>query len=158
MIGLDIQFSFIIALLYALLLIPIMGPRRVGMERFLFYFVLLFLIVWAAAVWLRPVGPTLYGEPWLVMLGLGAIFMLLLATLAQPWPRGPRRIDHPEELEHRPPHEHVTDLPPEATALRVDSPEAAVAETSMISLGLVFWLLIVLLLGLIFGNYAAVGR
>lgn len=154
----DIVIAFIIALLYALLLIPVIGPRRVGIDRFLLFFVLLFLIVWAAAVWLRPIGPTLYGAPWLVMLGLGAIFMLLLAALTQPWPRGPRRIRHPEQLEHRPPHEDATDLPPEATALRADSPEAAVAETTMLSLGLVFWVLIVLLLGLIFGNYAMVGR
>jgi hypothetical protein len=158
MITFDILFAFIIALLYALLLIPIMGPRRIGTNRFLLFFVLLFLTVWAAAVWLRPVGPSLYGVPWLVMLGLGAIFMLLLATLTQPWPKGPRRVKHPEQLEHRQPHEHDTDLPPEATALRADSPEAAVAEVTMLSLGLVFWLLILLLLGLIFGNYAVVGR
>lgn len=158
MIAFDILIAFIIALIYALLLIPIIGPRRVGRGRFLLLFVLLFLILWATAVWLRPVGPSLYGAPWLVMLSLGAIFMLLLATLTQPWPKGPRRVRHPERLERRHPHEHETELPPEATALRTESPEAAVAETTMLSLGLVFWLLILLLLGLIFGNYAMVGR
>jgi Ca2+/Na+ antiporter len=158
MIALDILFAFVIALIYALLLIPIVGSRRVGIERFLLFFALLFLVVWAAAVWFRPLGPSLYREPWLVMLGLGAIFMLLLATLVQPWPQGPHRIKHPEAAAHRRPHEDVRDLPPEATALRVDSPESAVADATTLTLRLAFWVLIVILLGLIFGNYALVGR
>lgn len=158
MVALDILFAFIIAMLFAMLLIPLLGPRRVGIERFLLFFGLLFLVVWAAAVWFRRLGPNLYGEPWLVMLGLGAIFALFLAVLVEPWPTGPRHVSHPETLHHRPPHERVEDLPPEATALRADSPEAAVAEAANITFGLAFWLLILLLVGLIFGNYALVGR
>lgn len=159
MIVMDIVFAFLIALIYAMLLIPLLGPRRVGIERFLLFFALLFLVVWASAVWFRPLGPSIYGEPWLVMLGLGAIFALFLAVLAEPWPRGARRVEHPEMVRHRPRHEErVEDLPPGATALRADSPEAAVADATVITYGLAFWLLIALLLGLILGNYALVGR
>lgn len=158
MIALDILFAFLIAMIYAMLLIPLLGPRRVGIERFLLFFGLLFLVVWAAGVWFRRLGPNVYGEPWLVMLGLGAIFALFLAVLAEPGSSGGHHVTHPETIHHRPPHERVRDLSPAATALSADSPEAAVSESTVATYGLAFWLLLLILLGLIFGNYALVGR
>ena len=154
----DALFAFLIAMIYAMLLIPLLGTRRVGIERFLLFFGLLFLVIWAAAVWFRPLGPSLYGEPWLVMLGLGAIFALFLAVLAEPGPSGPQHVTDAEMLHHRPPHERVEDLPPGATAWRASSPEGVIDQTAGIAFGVAFWFLLFLLLGLIFGNYALLGR
>lgn len=156
MIVLDLVFALVITVIYMLLLAPILSPYRLGWGVFILFGVLMLLLVWAGAVWFRPLGPLLYGVPWLVMLGLGGIFAMFLVVLTLYPPHGPRHVERLSA--HRPaPREHIEDLPPEATALRVDSPEAAVAQTAALTYGLIALVLIVLLLGLIFGNYALVG-
>jgi hypothetical protein len=56
---------------------------------FIFFFLLLFPLIWAAGVWLTPVGPPLWGVPWLGFL-LASLFLLVL-LLAAAVPSGPPR-------------------------------------------------------------------
>ncbi|MEN6303352.1 MAG: hypothetical protein ABFE07_19915 [Armatimonadia bacterium] len=154
----DLIGALAVTIMYTVLLIPVLGPGRTGWPQFLLYCLLLFLIVWAGAVWFRPLGPTIAGVPWLVMLGLGGIFALYLAALVDLPVRGPRRVT--SHLTHPPTHHHETvhDLPASLTGLRADSPEDTVANTALITLGLLAFILIALLLAVILGNYALVGR
>jgi len=154
----DLIGALAVTIIYTVLLIPILGPGRIGWPQFLLYCLLLFLIVWAGAVWFRPVGPTIAGVPWLVMLGLGGVFALYLGALVDLPTRGPRRVT--SEMTHPPTHHHETvyDLPASVTGLRAQSPERTVANTALVTLGLMAFILIALLLAVILGNYILVGR
>ena len=132
MIALEILIAFGIALAYAMLIIPVLGAGWAGANEFIFSFVLLFLVMWDGAVWFRPLGPTVDGIPWLLMLAFGGVTALLLAILIQPWPNRPRRVS--------------------------GSGGSTVAETTFVSFGLTFWLAVVILLGMIVGSYALLGR
>lgn len=152
MIGWDVLFAFVIALFYSFLLLPALaaGPGR--RAEFGFVLALEFLLLWLAAVWLRPVGPLLYNVPWLIMLGLGGVIALVFTVLMVPWPRRPHHAIH--ILRGRPYlRETVYDLPPGSTRLREDSPESAVADATTLIFGLFFWVLVILLLGAIFARY-----
>ena len=155
MIGVDLLVSLIIGLILALLMIPVMGPGRVGWAQFVFFFVLITLMAWVGAAYFRPLGPTIYGAPWLVMLGLAGVFAMFLALMfTLPAHRGGR---HVEPAPQRIPHLEDT-LPPGSHTAVAATPEDAVSDVLTISFGLIFWLLVLVLLGLILGNYALVGQ
>jgi len=77
--------ALVFAVLITSLTVPMLGWRRPtarpgegAMLSAAFLFTLLFLVMWASAAWLRPVGPVVWGVPWLVMLVLGAVAALLV--------------------------------------------------------------------------------
>lgn len=45
------------------------------------FFLVLLLIVWAASLWTRPVGPVYWGVAWIPLFFIGLIFALLLAAI-----------------------------------------------------------------------------
>lgn len=45
------------------------------------FFLVLLLIVWAASLWVEPVGPVYWGVAWVPLFFIGLIFALLLAAV-----------------------------------------------------------------------------
>jgi hypothetical protein len=123
----DIVLALIVAVIFSLLLVAAAGRRGPGpWAGFLFFFLVLFLAVWAAGVWLRPIGPVVYGGYWVGALVVGVLIALLLAAAVPPGPRVT-----PVEVE----------TPPEGAP--AETPEEEAVTTA---LGVFFW---ILLLGLI---------
>ncbi len=125
MIALEILLALIVALLIAALLVGPGRRRAPGpLSGFVFMFILLFAIVWAAGVWVAPSGPTLWGVSWLMFLAAGLVLALLFAALLRPA------------------------TPGEAAA--VEPPPAGEMATAF---GLFFWLLLIVLLGVLLAHY-----
>jgi hypothetical protein len=84
----DLVFSFVVALIFTLILVPLMGWRRPGHEApwptVFFVFLLTFLVAWAGGVWLVPVGPTLYRVYWVPFVVVAVPYALLLLAAALP--------------------------------------------------------------------------
>lgn len=45
------------------------------------FFLVLLLIIWAANVWVRPIGPVFWGVAWIPLFFIGLLFALLLAAI-----------------------------------------------------------------------------
>lgn len=126
MIWTEILVASAIALVLAVIFVPLVGWRRPGMSRekqasaFWFFFLVLFLATWAGGAWIAPMGPLLWGVPWLSFLLVGLVVALLLAAVAPP-----RSRTHSHHSVHS-----------------STGGEAAISA----GLGLFFWLLMLLLL------------
>lgn len=75
--------SFFLALIIAVLLVLIFSfgfNSRGPWGSFWTFFLILFLGIWAAAIWARPAGPYIYGIAWLPALLVGITLALLLAA------------------------------------------------------------------------------
>ncbi|MFW6154255.1 MAG: hypothetical protein ACOC95_03465 [Planctomycetota bacterium] len=80
--------ALLLAVIFSIILAYPLGRRAPGpLEGLLFFFLILFLAIWAAGAWVRPVGPAVYDVPWLVFLVVGLILSLILAA-ASPARRG----------------------------------------------------------------------
>lgn len=91
---LHILFAIVVAVVFTAILAAIFG--REGYEEgawatALILFGILFLTSWAGGVWLTPIGPQLFGVPWLPFVLMGFVAALLLAAMSpgRP-PRTPR--------------------------------------------------------------------
>ncbi|MEJ2168148.1 MAG: hypothetical protein P8X90_21720 [Desulfobacterales bacterium] len=130
--------EFLVSLAVALLVCALYvlatrsSVRRTGFG-WLFLFVL--LATWAGGVWLRPFGPALADIRWLQFLIVGLLAVLLVALFA-PFkaPRGR--------------HETLDQL--QAIARRKELQQVA-----YITLGIVFWVVLVILLAAIVIRYIA---
>lgn len=84
----ELLFALAIALIFTVILVPLMGWRRPGYEAtwptVFFVFLLLFLFAWAGGVWLVPFGPTLYSVYWVPFVIVAALYVLLLLAAAPP--------------------------------------------------------------------------
>lgn len=124
--------AFIVALLLSLLLIPVVGRRRPGGDQgwgaAIFFFVLLFLFIWAGGIWVAPaeIGPRMYDIYWVPFFIVGIIVALLIAAI--PW--------HYPQTTHVPAEEEV----------RAESAAATV-------FGVFFWILAIVLIGVIIAAY-----
>ena len=96
----------------------------------LFLFIIMFLAVWAAGMWLPPWGPLIRGVPWLGFFIVGLLLSLLILALASPSPRPPAPAEQPVEEE----------VEKERLALHV--------------FGIFFWILIVALVAVGLISYA----
>jgi hypothetical protein len=121
----DLLFALAIALLLTGLFS--LGFRRRDPWGNIFLFILLFfLLVWAAGAWIPPIGPTIYDVAWIPMIVVGLVFLLLL----------------------------VAAIPAEPSYRRRPAEKAPmVTESAIVALGVVFWLLILILLGAIIVAY-----
>lgn len=45
------------------------------------FFLVLLLIIWAASLWVRPIGPMYWGVAWIPLFLVGLVFALLLAAI-----------------------------------------------------------------------------
>jgi hypothetical protein len=104
------------------------GLRRRGPWGSLWSFLLvLFLGIWMVAIWIEPIGPVWYDAAWLDLLVVGLILALLLAAATPYTPNGRKnRSDVIGEGEVR-----------------------GEENTSVVAVGIFFWLLMFLLLALI---------
>lgn len=131
---LDLLFAFVVALVLALILIPLTASHR-GREgtsaggAILFFFLILFLATWAGGLWLEPMGPTLWGGYWLPFLLVGFFVALLLAATAEP-------------SRHRPLEKR--ELP---------TAETQEAATAAMVFGVMFWVLLLALLAAVIAAY-----
>ncbi|MDX1571302.1 MAG: hypothetical protein R3200_12530 [Xanthomonadales bacterium] len=112
----EVLFALLLGLIVASLLVGPAGRRGPGpWSGFGFFFLILFFFIWAAGVWITPVGPHFYGASWATFLVSALLLFLLFAALLPP--STPRR--HPADPE-------------------MVEPDAAAAVV-----GVVFWLLLV---------------
>ncbi len=82
---LDLLIALVVALIFAAILVYGLDRRAPGpMAGFLFFAAILLLSVWAGSVWIEPIGPELWGVPWLMMLLVGMIVALIIAAVAGP--------------------------------------------------------------------------
>ncbi len=81
MFWLDLLFAFIIALIFASLLVTIFGKSRFGLSLFII-FLILFAGVWAGGIWFTPIGPKLFEVYWLPFVVVAIVLSLLIAALS----------------------------------------------------------------------------
>ena len=128
MFAVDLAFAFIIALVFTVILVALLGWRRPGYEATwrtaFFVFLLLFLFAWAGGVWLAPFGPAFYNVYWVPFVVIAVLYALLLLAAAPPRLPGSR-----------------TRATTTNTAVQAEREDVA-AE----AFGLFFWILAVLLL------------
>jgi hypothetical protein len=119
----DVILALVLATLFATIF-GVMGRSREGVPGALPIFILFFLFAWAGGLWLRPIGPPLFGRYWVPGLLMVALIFLLLAALAGRSSRTDKDMTEQKEIKY--------------------STAAAV--------GTLFWLLVgVLLIAVIFG-------
>lgn len=81
----SIILSFVLALLFAILLIFGFSRKGPGPAGGLFFFLfIIFMFSWAFGSWISPVGPVNYGIPWLGYLFLAFAVTLVLGVVLPP--------------------------------------------------------------------------
>lgn len=120
----DILLALILGFLFAALF-GAFGRNKRDMPGIVPVFILFFLFAWAGGLWLRPIGPPVFGLYWVPGLILVVLIFLLLAAII----RGPTRT--PADVEEK---------------VAVENATAAV-------IGITFWFLIGLLLLAILAGY-----
>ena len=82
---LNLLLVFLIALVLAAILVYGFGRRGPGpASGFLFFLTMVFLATWVGSVWIHPIGPELWGVPWVPILIIGLIVMLIIAAVLAP--------------------------------------------------------------------------
>ncbi|MGK7395772.1 MAG: hypothetical protein ACNS62_14425 [Candidatus Cyclobacteriaceae bacterium M3_2C_046] len=95
------------------------------------FFLIIFLAIWAASLWVSPRGPFLYGVAWMPIAFVGVVFALIISAAAPPSNR--------ETIQHN----------------RKIDPELK-QKTTINTFSLFFWLLLVILVvAVVFGYYIA---
>jgi hypothetical protein len=110
--------GFLISLIIAFLLSITYGTRR-PLKSALAFFVVVFLLIWSAGVWILPFGPTWGGVFWMPFLVVGLVIAVLIATL----------------LPDRPPKDE-----------REEKSDAVQEATELSSVGIFFWILVLILI------------
>lgn len=126
--------AVVIALLFTLVLVSLLGWRRPGAMQTesvvtsgVFFFMILALATWAAGSWMAPRGPMAFGVPWLAWMGVALVVTLIVGAATQPWDRNRSRRGMP-------------------TATAGTAPATVENEMVAVGFGLAFWALVVLLL------------
>jgi len=120
----DFFFALVLALLLAWIFQAAFGTRGPG-DRFIWFFLIIFLFAWAGGVWIAPIGPMWWGVSWIPVLATGIFIALLLTAAAPGTPRNRREA----------------------------RTQAATEDTVAAALGIFFWILVVLLVLSIIGRY-----
>jgi hypothetical protein len=99
-----VDFGFALLLGAVLALIVLLGLRREGpgpLSGFLFFFILFFGVLWAASLWLTPVGPQLWGISVLPYVVIALLLLLFVAAITPAPRRPPPRTPTEAEIEER---------------------------------------------------------
>jgi hypothetical protein len=75
----ELIFSLVLGVLFTFLLFMFGRKRRPIVVTS--YFIVLFLLIWAGGIWLRPMGPELWGVRFLNFLIVGSLATLFLLAL-----------------------------------------------------------------------------
>ncbi|HKJ64002.1 MAG TPA: hypothetical protein VJ969_01270 [Desulfopila sp.] len=78
----DIVLALVLGVLFAALF-GAFARGRGGMPGIVPVFILFFLFAWAGGLWLRPVGPPVFGMYWVPGLILAVLIFLLLAAVVR---------------------------------------------------------------------------
>lgn len=117
-----ILFILVIAAVLSAILVGALGwrhPRTPSAWSGAFFaFLLVAMMMWAASIWVQPMGPQVAGLAWAPVVGFGVLIALLLVALAEP-------SSAVREARHRAPHD--------------ESPPASRPST----FGAVFWILLI---------------
>lgn len=109
------------------------------------FFLVLLLVIWAANLWIRPIGPVYWGVSWVPLIFIGLIFALLLAAI-------PTYDDETEGrlTEGRLPEEDVAldETQPESRRIEIERQREAAG--AAVAIGWIFWIFIIFLLIAIF--------
>jgi hypothetical protein len=97
-------FAILVASFFTLLFV--LGLKRPGpWNNFFIFFLIILLTVWAAALWVGPVGPAFYGIYWLPLIMVGLFVAILLASMhpsaGVPKPRRTKTITEVYEEEEK---------------------------------------------------------
>ncbi len=93
-VALNLLMALVVAVVFAAILVYGFGRRAPGpMAGFLFFVAILFFSVWAGAVWITPIGPEIWGVPWMTMLLVGLIIAMIIGAVAAPVPAEPTAPD-----------------------------------------------------------------
>ena len=76
----EILFSLVFGFIFALILFLTSESRSVS--GFMIYFAVLFLLIWAGGIWIRPAGPYLWGVPVFSFMIVGFVVTLFLLIAA----------------------------------------------------------------------------
>lgn len=120
--------AFVLTLLFALIMQR--GGRRTG---FFWLFWVIFLGTWAGGIWIRPVGPSLWGIKWLPFLLAGLLLALLLAG----------------HVPTRPPQNRRETL----NMLERIAQEEKLDKITYVSVNLFFWVMVVVFITVIITRY-----
>jgi hypothetical protein len=123
----DLFVALVVALLIGLVFFVIMG--RSPWKGFFWAFLAIFLFSWAAGVWIRPFGPSIWGVTWLPFLVFGFLLALIIAATVPPRPRRPG----PDVLER--------------------GEAASEPDATHVAVGVFFWVLLLGLLVALVGHY-----
>jgi hypothetical protein len=83
------DFLFALVIAFLIFVVFLHGFRRVGpFGGVLWFFLIVLFASWAGGVWVRPVGPMLWGVYWVPFLVVGLMVALLLAASSPPRPPG----------------------------------------------------------------------
>ena len=97
------------------------------------FFLVLLLIIWAAELWVRPIGPVYWGIAWVPLFFIGLIFALLLAAV-------------PTYDEDKPDEEVIIEEERMANSTNVNRrKEAERAAAGAAAIGWIFWVFIIIL-------------
>jgi len=129
--------EFLISLVVALVLCVIFAlvtRRKARRTGFVWFFLFVLMATWAGGVWIRPFGPTMGDIRWLQFLVVGLLVVLMFALFAPFKPPRDRHdtLDQLEEIARR----------------------KEFAKVTYITLGIVFWVILVILLIAIITRYA----
>ena len=76
----DLLFVLLITLVLTAIFVVGFRRQRTG-QIIAMFFVILFLATWAVGLWIVPVGPKVFGVPWVSYLIAGLLMALLLTAL-----------------------------------------------------------------------------
>jgi hypothetical protein len=96
------DFLFALVVTFVIFLIFSRGFQRTGpFAGVVWFFLMILFASWAGGVWVRPIGPALWGVYWVpfVMVGLLVALLLFASTPTQPFVKPPRPLDDQAEAE-----------------------------------------------------------
>jgi len=134
----DLVFSLIVALVISVIFARILvrgGPRR----GFFWFYLVIFLAVYAGGIWAKPYGAPLSALNWLPFLVAGIVMAFLLTILAPRYPKVKReaQFDRQQTL-------YILD--------EIDR-EKKIADLAYISINFLFWGVVALLVFIIISRY-----
>lgn len=104
--------------------------------NFWVFFLILVLSIWAASLWIRPIGPTIYGVSWVPLFFIGLLIAILLAAIPTSQTRPQEKIEQKRPVDES------------------KMKKSRDLDRSEVSLGWVFWLFVAILLIIIIVGYA----
>jgi hypothetical protein len=118
----ELLIAFVLAGLFVAILVGVLSWRypREGEAgaTALFLFLIFFLVLWAGALWVQPIGPLLWGVAWIPLIFLGIFLVLVMAAL----------------------------MPADRTAILRDKTEQLAQESAVVTaFTIVFWVLLIVL-------------